>query len=567
MPKKLKILIVDDTEMNLLLVSKFINRLGHDTVVARNGLEAVAKFQEENFDLILMDVMMPEMDGYEATAKIREISTQWVPIIFLTAKTQDADQIKGLQVGGDDYIFKPINLPILEARIKSFTRVAEMQQQILENNQLLERYRDTNEMELHLARHLIEKITRSEHIEFEKIRSWNMAAQNFSGDIFISAHTPAGHVHLLLADGTGHGLSAALNVIPVVEVFYSMSTKGFNISTIARELNHKIKEIMPTERFVAATLISINFSEQILNIWNGGNPAVLFLDDKGCIQRQWKSEHPALGIFRDHEFDASSETFHWDVAGQIVLCSDGLVEAQNTQGEEFGYDRLEQTLSAVSAKERHDALIAALHQHMEGLPAHDDVTFASVNCPCAVNTIPLVQQDVSADHLSHERNACRWKIGLHLSPAELKEIDAVPLLLSWMGQLRLSKANEGQIFLIVSELFNNALDHGILKLDSRLKHELDGFEQYVEQRIQRLAKLDDGLIEIELERLRQSNNEILRIKIKDSGQGFDYKQYESADISSSTGPSGRGLALIRTLCTKMEFGLNGSEINVYYTLA
>jgi len=336
MPKQLKILVVDDTEPNLLLVSKFINKLGHQTVLARNGREAVQQFQDESPDLVLMDVMMPEMDGYEATAKIRELyPNKWVPIMFLTAKSQDADHVKGIQVGGDDYITKPINLVILEARIKAVTRIAEMQRQIVENSEQLEHYRDENEREQQLAKHLIEKITHYDNYDHNSIRLWNKPAQHFSGDIFLVALTPGDEIHFLLADGTGHGLSAALNVIPVVEVFYGMTSKGFAISSIAHELNRKIKQLMPTERFVAATLVSINISDRILQIWNGGNPPALFVNEEGTIQRAFKSAHPALGIFNDTEFDATTEIFRWNEPGQLYMCSDGLLEAQNGTGDEM----------------------------------------------------------------------------------------------------------------------------------------------------------------------------------------------------------------------------------------
>jgi CheY-like chemotaxis protein len=569
LPKRLKVLVVDDTEPNLLLVSKFINKLGHETVLARNGREAVETFQTDTFDLILMDVMMPEMDGYEATLKIREISTHWVPIMFLTAKAQDDDHVRGIQVGGDDYITKPVNLLLLEARIKAITRIAEMQQKILENTQQLEHYHDENERELQLAKHLIEKITRHDPGEKKHIREWSMPAQHFSGDIFLSTYTPADHVNLLLADGTGHGLAAAINIIPVVEVFYGMSAKGFNISSIAQELNHKIKQLLPTERFVAATLVSIDFSERILHIWNGGNPPALFVDENGMIQRSWKSIHPALGILQDHEFDATSEVFHWSGPGQLIMCSDGLIEAQNQDGEEFGPARLEHILSTTPASQRHDALIAAVHQHMSGLAAHDDVSLATIDCllHAAEEAEPQLE-DEKSNPPTLEECACRWKVGLRLSAAELKDIDVVPMLLTWMDQLRLNKSHRGQIFLIFTELFNNAVDHGILKLDSELKNMPEGFEKYFEQRHQRLVTLQQGIVEIEFERFRHRNSEMLRIHIKDSGHGFDYNDYISRDINApGTQLSGRGLALVKNLCSMVEYASNGSEVSVYYTLS
>lgn len=569
MSRQLKILVVDDTEPNLLLVSKFIHKLGHQTVLARNGLEAVQQFQNEAPDVVLMDVMMPKMDGYEATAKIRELYPhKWVPIIFLTAKAQDADLVRGIQVGGDDYVTKPVNLIVLQARIKAVTRIAEMQRQIVENAELLEDYRDENEREMQLAKHLIEKITRYNHFDHEQIHFHSQPAQHFSGDIFIAAQTPADEVHMLLADGTGHGLSAALNVIPVVEVFYGMTSKGFGISSIAHELNRKIKQLMPTERFVAATLVSVNLSDQTLHIWNGGNPPALFVSENGQIQRRWKSAHPALGIFSETEFDATTEMFHWNEPGRLYLCSDGLVEAQNSEHDEFGQQRLEQILCSSPPEFGCDRLLKAVERHMAGFPAHDDISLATFHC--TVNDPGELSRVTSSNWQTAsvpEPCSCRWKVGLRLTASELKEMDVVPMLLGWMDQLRLNPGHRNQIFLIFTELFNNALDHGILRLDSSLKHQPDGFERYFEQRRQRLADLQHGVLEIDLERLRQQGHEILTVHIKDSGDGFEYKLFSGIDIGYSTKPSGRGLALIHTLCSKVEFACNGSEITAYFTLA
>ncbi|MDO8893204.1 MAG: SpoIIE family protein phosphatase [Sulfurimicrobium sp.] len=566
MSKNLKILVVDDTETNLLLVSKFINKLGHQTTLARNGLEAVQKFQDESPDLILMDVMMPEMDGYEATARIRELSPhKWVPIMFLSAKSQDVDHVRGLQVGGDDYITKPVNLVILEARIKAVTRIAEMQGKIVENNEQLERYRDNNERELQLAKHLIEKITRLDKYNLSSIRLWNKPAQHFSGDIFLVALTPADEIHFLLADGTGHGLSAALNVIPLVEVFYSMTAKGFAISSIVHELNRKIKQLMPTERFVATTLVSLNLNERILQIWNGGNPPALFVDEAGKVQQRWKSTHPALGILDDSEFDATTEAFHWNEPGQLYMFSDGLLEAENAKREEFGLTRLEQALASAPMEQRFSHLIQAIDLHMEGIAAHDDVSLAALFCP--VNASDDSSPAVSPVQTAGKSDICpcRWKVGVRLTAEELKKIDVVPMMLGWMDQLHLHPSHRGQVFLIFTELFNNALDHGILNLDSALKFTEDGFELYFETRRQRLANLQQGMLNIDVERLRQKNHELLRIHIKDSGKGYDYKGLSLVD-SSKPRPYGRGLALVQNLCSQIEHAGNGSEITVYYEL-
>ena len=91
MNKPMKILVTDDTEANLSLISTVVSKLGHKVIQARNGQEAVDLFQAEAPDMILMDVMMPVMDGYQATAEIRKLAgNKWVPVIFLSAKAQDS---------------------------------------------------------------------------------------------------------------------------------------------------------------------------------------------------------------------------------------------------------------------------------------------------------------------------------------------------------------------------------------------------------------------------------------------------------------------------------------------
>ena len=116
----MKILVVDD-EMLLVKGIRFnLQNEGYDVITGSNGLEAVALVQEQNPDLVVLDVMMPEMDGLTACSKIREFSD--VPIIMLTAKTDDMDKLMGFDVGADDYLTKPFNILELKARIRALLR-------------------------------------------------------------------------------------------------------------------------------------------------------------------------------------------------------------------------------------------------------------------------------------------------------------------------------------------------------------------------------------------------------------------------------------------------------------
>ncbi|MBD5637688.1 response regulator transcription factor [Clostridium botulinum] len=131
--KKLNILIVeDDVNINNMIKESLIKE-GYDVGQAFHGLEAVEKFQGEGYHMVIMDVMMPVMDGIEAMRRIREISK--VPIIILSAKGEDSDKIIGLGMGADDYIVKPFSIPELIARVKSNIRRAIYYNETSANNE------------------------------------------------------------------------------------------------------------------------------------------------------------------------------------------------------------------------------------------------------------------------------------------------------------------------------------------------------------------------------------------------------------------------------------------------
>ena len=118
----MKILVVDDEELLVKGIRFNLQNEGYEMITGSNGLEAVEKARDNNPDLIILDVMMPEMDGMTACAKIREFSN--VPIILLTAKVDDMDKLMGFEHGADDYVTKPFNILELKARVRALLRRA-----------------------------------------------------------------------------------------------------------------------------------------------------------------------------------------------------------------------------------------------------------------------------------------------------------------------------------------------------------------------------------------------------------------------------------------------------------
>ena len=115
-----KILIVDDEKNIVDIIAFNLKKEGYTVITAADGEEGVQKAMEENPDLILLDIMMPKMDGYEVCKKIREKKN--TPIIMLTARAEELDKVLGLELGADDYVTKPFGVRELMARVKANLR-------------------------------------------------------------------------------------------------------------------------------------------------------------------------------------------------------------------------------------------------------------------------------------------------------------------------------------------------------------------------------------------------------------------------------------------------------------
>lgn len=122
--RKGKLLIIDDDDKLVEAVELYLSKVGYDIVTAADGLQGVQQMYGQQPDLIILDVMMPKMDGWETCRRIREISD--VPIIMLTARGQKSDRVMGLKLGADDYVAKPFSLKELEARVEAVLRRARL---------------------------------------------------------------------------------------------------------------------------------------------------------------------------------------------------------------------------------------------------------------------------------------------------------------------------------------------------------------------------------------------------------------------------------------------------------
>lgn len=133
----MNILIVDDTKTDRLLLSLHLTRLGHQVIEAEDGPQALAQYgeHEHDLDLILMDVQIPSINGFDTVKTIRqrqkEKQQEWMPIIFLSASVSIENIERGMEVGGDDYLTKPVHYKVLAAKMRTMQRITDMRRRLL----------------------------------------------------------------------------------------------------------------------------------------------------------------------------------------------------------------------------------------------------------------------------------------------------------------------------------------------------------------------------------------------------------------------------------------------------
>jgi len=131
--KKSKILVIDDNNLNLRMIELILQNYNYDVITAMNGASGIKATQEQNPDLILLDIMMPVMDGFEVCERLKESpDTRDIPIIFLTSKTDSEGIVKGFELGAADYVTRPFNRPELMARIKTHLSLKESRDKVIE---------------------------------------------------------------------------------------------------------------------------------------------------------------------------------------------------------------------------------------------------------------------------------------------------------------------------------------------------------------------------------------------------------------------------------------------------
>ena len=559
-------LIVDDELSNRVILKSLLKKVGYSVIQAENGAQALALFRSERPDIVFMDVMMPVMDGHEAVRRMREIQcSKFVPIIFLTALTDESVLAQCIEVGGNDFLTKPFSHMLLRAKVAAMERISRLHAKL---GNLYAQMKQDEE----IAERVFSGAVVTDNVAMEHLRTLLQPAAIFSGDVLLSAYGASGDLNIMLGDFTGHGLAAAIGALPVSETFRAMTQKGFPPAQILAGINRKLHKLLPSGMFFAVQFVSLDHNLEHLVVFNCGMPDLLLINGRsGEIKQHFVSNNLPLGILADVAYEETMQPFPIEQGDRVLLVSDGVLEARSPDNEYFGQTRLDDAVrNATSPSRVIDAISASLQVFCRDAPQDDDISLADIPCepvilsdwdkPPGSELILTARADVAVPQIGEE-----MEFSIKLTGARLRKTDPIPLIISQLQEMVGLQNQQRYLFTILTELYINALDHGVLRLDSDLKQSPDGFTRYFTERETRLGALQAGFVSIVVNARPTSNGGRVAILVEDSGPGFDYANQLSRGLPAHIALSGRGIRLVAELCESLEFRDSGNRVEALFS--
>lgn len=359
-----RLLIVDDNEANRDMLSRRLARRGHVVTVAENGTQALERIGSDDFDLVLLDVMMPDVDGFEVLERVRRTkSAAELPVIMATARDHSEDVVRALELGANDYVAKPLDFPVVLARVQTQLSLQRARRDLERANHRMKRDLEAG---ARIQRSLIPKGP----LEAKGLTAgWRFEpCTELGGDIFDVFPLDDGSLAFYLLDVSGHGVPAALMSVTLARVLshrgdgsllYDPSAGGARRparpAAVAEALNRRFPMDPVTRQYFTLLYAVLDRAKPELRYVAAGHPGPLHATGSR-EPMALDSGGPAIGWLPDARFEEGCIP----LAGgdRVVLYSDGVIEARNAEGEFFGVERAIASLSAHRALPLDGALAA-----------------------------------------------------------------------------------------------------------------------------------------------------------------------------------------------------------------
>ncbi len=231
-----------------------------------------------------------------------------------------------------------------------------------------------------VAKNIFDATIKARNFSIKGMRIHCQAVDIFCGDMALTAKHPNGDIYVLFADLTGHGLSAAIAILPVSDMFSRLVEKRYSAGEVLQKINKKLQCLLPTGMFMACCMIKINATEKTLSAWNAGMPDIYFVDKHANkITKRFVSSRIPLGITELNSSDIHFETVKIGICNQIFMLSDGVADAVNEEGSMLGTSQFEMILQDNMAKENSfNKIVDELTRFKGRASVKDDLTLITI---------------------------------------------------------------------------------------------------------------------------------------------------------------------------------------------
>jgi serine phosphatase RsbU (regulator of sigma subunit) len=372
------VLVVDDAPVNI----RVVNEILHDTYkvrIATSGAKALElAVATPGPDLILLDVVMPGMDGYEVCTQLKaNPATRDIPVIFLTGQTETTDETKGFEVGAVDYIHKPFSPVIMAARVQTHLALRETREQLARQLMAIRSELETaRQIQLSILPHETPKVAGLD------IAACYIPMTSVAGDFYDFVVVDQKRIGILIADVSGHGMPAALIASMLKIAFAAQSENAHDPALVLSGLNQALRGKFQG-RYVTAAYALIDTDKRTLRYAGAGHPPLLLREHSSGSTRRIIENGLFLGLFPNASYSTAEIPFQ--EGDWVLLYTDGISEMTGASDEQFGESRLREFLENHPdgpATQFVDSLLQSLSQ-WRGRPAEqepdDDVTLLAVH--------------------------------------------------------------------------------------------------------------------------------------------------------------------------------------------
>jgi serine phosphatase RsbU (regulator of sigma subunit) len=366
------ILIVDDNPANVEIFQMRLLANDYDIITATDGEMGLAMAREKHPDLILLDIMMPKMDGLEVCRRLKgDPSLPFMPIILVTAKSESRDVVAGLEAGGDEYLTKPVDHAALVARVKSMLRIKLLHDTVLKQSTQLKKQLKTATKIQSLFWPEIPELKAGGHI-------WavSVPATYVGGDLYDVIPLPDESLLAYVADVSDKGVPAALIMAALSTTIRSESQTQNEIDELLASINNSLYNLISEEGFFA-TIVIVKYwpVSGKMQLALGGHFQPLWIVEDG-IGNMPQLNGISLGIMPDAHFEKKEITL--SPGESILLFTDGLIEAENEGKELFGNERLIRYIKDKKGKHIGKGLLDEIRKWRGNAIINDDLTLLEI---------------------------------------------------------------------------------------------------------------------------------------------------------------------------------------------